>query len=96
MFPSWKNALIIFPRSQLNIGQKIVRHNIYSITQIAIIISPMFAKDEEKGQKMGWEQTWDERFRLVSRALGGTAGGTRILSKSGGWRGVCKWEYRAQ
>ena len=52
MFPSWKNALIIFPRSQLNIGQKIVRHNIYSITQIAIIISPIFAKDEEKrGQK---------------------------------------------
>ena len=29
-------------------------------------------------------------MRLVSRALGGTAGGTRILRRSGGWRGVCK------
>ena len=33
-----------------------------------------------------------ERFRLVSLALGGTAGGTRMLSRSGGWRGVCKEE----
>ena len=32
-------------------------------------------------------------MRLVSRALGGTAGGTRILRRSGGWRGVCKREY---
>ena len=33
-----------------------------------------------------------ERLRLVSLALGGTAGGTRMLSRSGGWRGVCKEE----
>ena len=40
----------------------------------------------KKGVK---KPTWEERLRLVSRALGGTAGGTRILSRSGGWRGVC-------
>ena len=35
-----------------------------------------------------------ERFRLVSLALGGTAGGTRMLSRSGGWRGVYKEENK--
>ena len=43
--------------------------------------------------KKGENPTWEERLRLVSRALGGTAGGTRILRRSGGWRGVCKREY---
>ena len=47
---------------------------------------------QKKWWKRGEKPTWEERLRLVSRALGGTAGGTRILRRSGGWRGVCKRE----
>ena len=89
----------LYRYSQLNIGQKILRHNIYSITQIAIII---WQKNLGGSVEAGFSGPWrdsggDTDIEQVRWLKGGLQKGTlqgskgTVVKENITW--FCKREY---